>query len=410
VRGYRCSQPIFRLAIAPRYGYLVKDLNIGTWPSGCSASNILSSLAYLSHVRTLTLPALKHVCEQLVKEAGGGDFPVEFASPVYVASALRRVTLHAETVTLYAHDVGNTLSVVRGSGLTRLDVMPESGDLPAVLSAIVDCPSLRTLSIMTLGASGVFGTAASLPDLSHPTLRRLEVDNVPESQGLYDFIQHFAPSIEELKVELSRIPSESPVLQDPSRLNLPRLRQLEVSGCLALTAPLIRHISPQSLPALQICTWDISESIARETSSAFVARVADIIRHLRNQQVGRAVPLRLKIRVKDGEDRAALSASFDALGIAIGVEQGGGSGLVVGFKPLPPLKSDPGDLPDLILTPKLCRTDDSKVDDLGKIVRGSLDRIRNLADQAVAVGDRFQISRIAHALHEGEWLCVEREC
>jgi hypothetical protein len=34
-----------------------------------------------------------------------------------------------------------------------------------------------------------------------------------ESQGLYDFIQHFAPSIEELKVELSRIPSESPVLQ-----------------------------------------------------------------------------------------------------------------------------------------------------------------------------------------------------
>ena len=58
MRGYRCSQPIFRLAIAPRYGYLVKDLNIGTWPSGCSASNILSSLAYLSHVLTLTLPAL----------------------------------------------------------------------------------------------------------------------------------------------------------------------------------------------------------------------------------------------------------------------------------------------------------------------------------------------------------------
>jgi hypothetical protein len=36
------------------------------------------------------------------------------------------------------------------------------------------------------------------------------------------------------------------------------------------------------------------------------------------------------------------------------------------------LKSDPGDLPDLILTPKLCRTDDSKVDDLGKIVRAMM--------------------------------------
>ena len=70
----------------------------------------------------------------------------------------------------------------------------------------------------------------------------------------------------------------------------------------------------------------------------------------------------------------------------------------------------PPDPPALILTPKLCRTDDSKVDKLGNDISASLDRIRDLKDQAVAVGDRVQISRIAEALQEGEWLCVERQC
>lgn len=309
---------------------------------------------------------------------------------------------------MHPHDVGNTLSIVRGTRLTKLDVMPTSEDLPALLSAILDCPNLRTLGVATLGASDVFGNAASLPDLSHPTLRRLEISNIPGSEGAYDFIQHFRSSIEELEVEFSHSAGENAVLLDPSRLHLPRLRQLEVSGDLLLTAPLMRHISPRTLPALKICTWSPSSSSMQETSSAFSAPAVDIIRHLRDHQVGRAVPLQLVIDRANRKDRAALESSLAALGIPIGAEQGGG--LVVGFKPLPPSVSSPWDLPDLILTPKLCRTDDSKVDDLGKIVRGSLDRIRNLADQAVAVGDRVQVSRIAQALQEGEWLCIERQC
>lgn len=99
-------------------------------------------------------------------------------------------------------------------------------------------------------------------------------------------------------------------------------------------------------------------------------------------------------------------------GDAVGVEQGQRRGLLQADT-APEHKPSLAHRPDLILTPKLCRTDgSSKVDLLnGEIVSASLDRIRDLKDQAVAVGDdRVQISRIAQALQEGEWLCVERRC
>lgn len=221
-----------------------------------------------------------------------------------------------------------------------------------------------------------------------------------------DFVEHFAPSLEELEIYLGNARVIPP---DPGRINLPRLRRVKITGNLATTAPLARHISPLTVPALQTCTWELHRLMVHEKRLPFAAQTADIIGHLRDQQVGRAAPLGLTVDLSCDDDRAALVSSLEAVGIGIGSEQGGSS-LVVGFAPPPPTDYDPSDLPDLILTPKLCRTDDSKVGELGKVVRGALDRIRNLADQAVAVGDRFQISRIAHALQEGEWLCVEKEC
>jgi hypothetical protein len=408
VTAYQCSKPIFLFAIAPRYGHLVQDLDLEFWPFDCSISNILASLAYLSRVRKVALPAIAAVSDLLVGTASGGNFPVEFASPAYIAGALQRVTLHADTVSLNRDDLRNTLSIVRGTNLRTLNVTPTREDLPALFSAILACPNLRTLNITTPPSErSMFKNSRSLPNLFHPTLRRLDISDLSGGKGLYDFIGHFASSLEELEVYLYTEPRVNAVPPDPGRINLPRLQRLKITGGLATTAPLVQHISPHTFPALQTCTWGISRLIGQEVQSAFAAQVADIIGHQRDQQAGRAVPLRLTINVPF--DQAVVGSSLEALGIGIGIEQGG-SGLGVGFAHPEPIDLGPIDLPDLILTPKLCRADDSEVSELGKVVRGSLDRIRNLADQAIAVGDRFQISRIAHALQEGEWLCVEREC
>ena len=325
---------------------------------------------------------------------------------------MQRVTLRAETVSLSRDGLRNTLSIVRGTSLRTLKVRPTRNDLPALCSAIFACPNLHTLNVATLSSKhSVFKNAASLPNLFHPTLRRIEIHEASGGKGLFDFIEHFAPSLEELEVYLGTGTRGNAVPPVPGRINLPRLRRLDVAGSLATTAPLVRHISPLTFPVLQTCTWELNRRIGEESRLPFAAQTADTIGHLREQQVGRAVPLRLALDLPFGADHATLAVSLEALGIGIGVEQGGGGGgLVVGFAPPEPNEYDSSELPDLILTPKLCRTDDSKASELGKVVRGSLDRIRNLADQAIAVGDRFQISRIAHALQEGEWLCVEREC
>ena len=367
----QCCKPIFLFAIAPRYGHLVQDLDLEYWPISCSISNILASLAYLSRVGTL----------------------------------------RAETVSLSRDDLRNTLSIVRSTSLRTLNVTPTREDLPALFSAILVCPNLRTLNITTPPSKrSMFKNSRSLPDLFHPSLRRLDISDLSGGKGLYDFIGHFASSLEELEIYLSTDSRGNAVPPDPGRINLPRLQRLKVTGNLATTAPLVRHISPLTFPVLQTCTWELNRPFGEETRLPFAAQTADTIGHLREHQVGRAEPLRLALDLPFGADQATLAVSLEALGIGIGVEQGGGGGLVVGFAPPEPNEYDPSELPDLILTPKLFRTDDSKVSELGKVVRGSLDRIRNLADQAIAVGDRFQISRIAHALQEGEWLCVERDC
>lgn len=151
-----------------------------------------------------------------------------------------------------------------------------------------------------------------------------------------------------------------------------------------------------------------------------MAQVIDSIGHLRDQQVGRAVPVKAAIDFNVEYNRTVLQPGLEALGITeIGVKQGAGGGsgggIVVGLAAQSPMTiTRPVDPPGLILTPRLYRNEESpnkdKVEDLGNIISGSLDRIRNLKDAAVAVGDRFQISRIAEALQEGEWLCVERRC
>ena len=331
-------------------------------------------------MRTVTLPSTTRVCEQLVKQAHVSNFPTESASPAFVVSALRRVTQHAEVVALPLHDVA-------------------------------DCPNLRTLKITTFGTRNhVFKNAASLPYPPHPTLRRLEILDQSGGAGLNDFIHRFFPNLEELKISLHcRDAHKTASLPDLGRFNLPQLQQLEIRGSSIFSVPLVRHILPATFPALQTCTWFLPYHFHPDLQAAFVAEVVDTLRHLRDQQADRAVPLKFKIDFAVAHDREKLQPMLEALGITkIGVERGGG--VVVGFEPASPIDNGFPDPPDQILIPELCYTDEDKVEDLGNIISASLDRIRDLKDAAVAVGDRFQISRIAQALQEREWLCVERRC
>jgi hypothetical protein len=407
-----CSKPIFLYALAPRYGHLVEELDISRWSETCSAINTLTSLALLSNVRNIALPSAAHVCERLANETRGSDFPVEFASPGSVAIALRRVMKHAETVVLPRDGFLNAIPLVRGAGMTKLEMVLSSGDLPILLSTIIDCPNLRTLHI-TGGYDDrhTFKDAASLPSLSHPTLRRLEIFDQSGGKGLYDFIQLFSSTLEELNIYWGVARREEVTPPEPPRFRLPRLQHLEVRGALRETAPLVHAISPAAFPALQSCTWLLYRDLLPRTGKAFPAQVVAAIRRVRAQQIPRAAPLKFTVdwaASPEAEEVATLQTALEEAGIPIGVGQGGA---VVEFaKPDSEFDYGPPDPPALILTPKLCRTNDSKVADLGEDISASLDRIRDLKDQAVAVGDRVQISRIAEALQEGEWLCVERQC
>ena len=255
----------------------------------------------------------------------------------------------------------------------------------------------------------VFGNAASLPYQPNPTLRRLEISDQSAGGELHDFVCRFFPNLEELEIYIRSNTLKITGPPDLRHSALPRLRQLKVSGDWTLSAPLVRHILPATFPALRTCTWVLPYHFQPDLQAAFVAEVVDTIRYLRDQQADRAVPLKFKIDFAVAHDREKLQPMLDALDIPkIGVERGGG--VVVGFEPASPTDNGFSDPPDQVLTPELCRVDKDKVEDLGKIITASLDRIRDLKDAAVAVGDRFQISRIAQALQEGEWLCVERRC
>lgn len=214
-------------------------------------------------MRKVALPAIADVSELLARIANGKNFPVDFASPAYVASALQRITLHAETVSLIRDDLRNTLSIVRGTNMRTLKVMPAREDLPALFAAILACPNLHTLDVSTLsGERSVFKNAASLPNLFHPTLRRLDISELSGGKGLCDFVEHFAPSLEELEIYLGHFRVIPP---DPGRINLPRLQRLKITGNLATTKPLVRHISPLTFPVLQTCTWELIRLFGQET-------------------------------------------------------------------------------------------------------------------------------------------------
>lgn len=213
--GRTCSDPIFLCAIAPEYGHLVEELEIDLWPESCSTLNILFSLAYLSNVRTVPLPSEARMRQQLATQGPVSGLPTESASPAFVSGALRRVVQHASVVTLPPmKDLADTISCIRGAALSILKVVLAVGDLPAVLETIQTCPNLHTLAIGTYGDNNrVFENVASLPYPRHPTLRRLDV-SAPSGgpRGLYDFIHHFFPNLEELSLSIhamgvSRLPA-----------------------------------------------------------------------------------------------------------------------------------------------------------------------------------------------------------
>ncbi|KWU40971.1 hypothetical protein RHOSPDRAFT_27943 [Rhodotorula sp. JG-1b] len=397
-----CSKPIFLQALAPRYGHFVEELGIEFWSDPCSAINILTSLALLTNVRKIALPSPEHVYWRLengsLTATGGSGFPAEFASPEFVETALRRVMQHAETVVLPRDGLMDTIPFVRGAGLTKLEMAVSSGDLPTLLSTIVDCPNLHTLHIAgRRDDNHTFRHAAYLPSLSHPTLRRLEISDASGGEGVYDFVQ-------QLKIFWGLGEAKPP---EPPFFRLPRLQQLEVLGWWKATAPLVYAILPAAFPALQSCTWSLDRALLPSERKAFPAEAVTAITHVRAQQVVRAAPLQFTLEWTASSEPEAVATLRTALGeadIPIGVGQGG---VVVEFaKPDLEFNYGPPDPPALILTPKLCLTDDSKVADLGEDISASLERIRDLKDQAVVVGDRVQISRIAQALQEGEWLSL----
>ncbi|TKA54114.1 hypothetical protein B0A53_03491 [Rhodotorula sp. CCFEE 5036] len=402
----QCSKPIFLFALAPRFGHLVEELNLTTyWPTSFSIINTLTSLAHLPNVWKVALPSLGFVRGRLASQADRTDFPVEFTSPEFVAAALQRIIQRVEVIVLpFIKDLSDTILILRGQRLTRLEVTPTSEDLPTLLSTILDCPNLCTLKITT-SHKRIFSDATTLPYLSHPTLRRLEISDRYGGKGFYDFVYRFR-TLEELEVSWANDTREIPELPDPCSFQLPRLRQLEVRGTLRVTTPLVQNVSPSIFPALKTCTWVLNNSFWFVGRKDYAA-AADAIGSVRDQHVDRAEPLELAIDLALGGDPAMYHPALKNLGIEVGLAQ---SGIVVSFeRPRSAIEPRPSDPPSLILKPKLCRTDYSAVDHLGDDISDSLDRIRDLKDQAVAVEDRFQISRIAQALQEAEWLYLPRK-
>lgn len=310
-----CSKPIFLYALAPRYGHLVEELDISRWSEPCSAINTLTSLALLSNVREIALPSPAHVCERLASETRGSGFPVEFASPGFVETALRRVMQHAETVTLPRDGFMDTIPFVRGAGMTKLEMNLVSGDLPVLLSTVVDCPNLRTLHVTgRYDDRHTFKDAVSLPSLSHPTLRRLEISDPSGGKGLYDFVQLFASTLEELNIYWGIPERKEAAPPEPPRFRLPRLRQLEVRGELKATAPLVHAISPAAFPALQSCTWLLYRVVASSSRKAFPAAAVAAIGHVRTQQADRAAPLKFTLEWTAGTEPEAVSTPNRARG------------------------------------------------------------------------------------------------
>jgi hypothetical protein len=408
------SKPILVFAIVRRYGHLVQELKIDYWHDSCSTMNIVSSLAHMSLVRKVALPALDLVCERLAKQARANDLPLEFATPVYVASALNRVLHVAEVATLRAGGVREASLFCRAPSVTTLELEATSEDLPFVPRLICNFLSLQTLKISTDAEDdNTFRDAAALSYFGHSSLRRLEICDSTGGQGLCEFVQNLATNLQEL--DISWGPSTPGEIEpsDIGRLggfHLPGLRKLEVRGDSKVSALLIRHISPLSFPGLQECAWHITSLDYRAVFPLELVIAA--ISHLRKQHLEYAVLLKLDVILDFRTQTKILRAALEELGIPIDVEQGG---VLIGVQEKRwtgcGLRSlEPA---DLILTPKGYRLEENwggEIEQLGHTVSASLDRIRDLKDQAVAVGDRVQVSRIAQALQEGEWLCVERQC
>lgn len=197
----QCSKPIFSFAIAPRYGGLVKELDISYWNGYCSTTNIISSLAHLPRVRKISFPDLTLVCQRLANQPRASELPSEFASPEHVANALRRVSQFADVAILCAGGLLEAPLFCSGGNLTMLELELAGDDLRFVHRLINGCYSLRTLKITADDDNNTFRNAGGLSHLGHPTLRRLEICDLSGGQGLYEFVKSLTTELE--KVEIS---------------------------------------------------------------------------------------------------------------------------------------------------------------------------------------------------------------
>mgnify|MGYP002718616740 FL=1 len=363
----------------------------------------------------IDFPALFLVCKRLAKQPQASELPIAFLSPQYVADALRRVSRFANAATFLAGGLLESHMFCSGSSLTTLELdLSGEEDLRCVHRLVDGCYLLRTLKITT-GAddNNTFRNARGLMHLEHSTLRRLEICDQSGGEGLYDFVESLTTKLEELKISWGVDNPEEDQPSDPGYrgFRLPRLRKLDILGELEMSAPLVRHISPSSFPALQDCTWRLYQTDYLEWRHTFSAPVAAAISQMRDQNLHkRAGPLNFTIRLDGPYYTEILQPALEEVGVHPDTKRGG---VVIGPDSGPPFSFHPVNPSPVILVPQMYRKDnddDSTVEEIGDAISVSLDRIRDLKDQAVAVGDRVQASRIAQALQEGEWLCVERQC
>ncbi|GAA5991906.1 hypothetical protein JCM10908_002265 [Rhodotorula pacifica] len=401
----KCADPFFLTDIGPRYGHLVTYLNISFWSANTSMANLLASLAHMPNARNVELPSVAELLEAAVADKSAA----RFATSEAVEAALRRVIQRAEVVHLPYDAGGATISLCCGMNMTKLEMMTTGADLPLVCAALPECRSLRTLRLMShMDDPHPFRNAASLPAVHLPMLRYLDLHSFTGSAGLHQFIQLFSSSLEELRLTLNGSNKAGDYPPDPSCLNLPRLERMTLTGSPDFNAPLVRHLSHTAFPALRTCTWVLEVYALRSGSWSdfYPKHVLNTVLDLHKGQGGRSTPLDFLVSVGHSIDPVHLCAELERHGVAVEAQQGG---VVIRLKPVPSGQDPYPEPAAVFLKPKDLRSGDTNLDNVGAHIEAALERIRSLKEQALVVGDRVQMSRIAEALQATEWLWLERK-
>lgn len=403
---HSCSQRVsfsklddfFRLEIGPRYGHLVEEISAGKRNRLPRVAVALEALPVLTSVKQIVAPSVTMLAELLASEGpvpGAGRDPDRVAD--YVRASFGAFICGIPSVEVPAEAYSDVLQLCCGSVITKLQIsFDPDGRLEPFIAAM---DRLEQLVDLRVGLSSwncrLSRELETSPESGRPsfpvpaTLRVLTVSTHSPAPSVFQFIADLAPTVEHLSVIFRPLPSNSRPPAGTIRAKFPSVKILTVEGHTRATTHFVASASSAIFPRLQELVWRGS------SGQPCVQNEETALRAFLAGQSASTFPLNAWL-----EDRLHRVHPFEL------VDPTSGRRLRVRCRPSQLRRRYPPYPPISYTNPQASYY--LGADALHDDVSSSIAYAQRMADQALAVGDHFQLDRLIQVFRELELLRMEQ--